>query len=72
MGISIAAAAVVFAVAGTLLYLIIIYNGLVRLRNDGNRAWAHIDVLLKQRLGSTDSPSDSAEKPACKDRRPFR
>jgi LemA protein len=50
MGISIvAAAAVFFIVAGTLLYLIIIYNGLVRLRNDSNRAWANIDVLLKQR-----------------------
>jgi LemA protein len=50
MGISIvAAAAVSFAVAGTLLYLIIIYNGLVRLRNDSNRAWANIDGLLKQR-----------------------
>lgn len=31
------------------MYLIIIYNGLVRLRNDSNRAWANIDVLLKQR-----------------------
>jgi LemA protein len=50
MGISIvAAAAVFFVVAGSLLYLIIIYNGLVRLRNDSNRAWANIDVLLKQR-----------------------
>ena len=50
MGISIvAAAAVFFVVAGTLLYLIIIYNGLVRLRNDSNRAWANIDVLLKPR-----------------------
>jgi LemA protein len=50
MGISVvAAAAVFFVVAGTLLYLIIIYNGLVRLRNDSNRAWANIDVLLKQR-----------------------
>jgi LemA protein len=50
MGISIvAAAAVFFVVAGILLYLIIIYNGLVRLRNDSDRAWANIDVLLKQR-----------------------
>jgi LemA protein len=50
MGISIVAAAAVFFVfAGSLLYLIIIYNGLVRLRNDSNRAWANIDVLLKQR-----------------------
>jgi len=50
MGISIvAAAAVFFVVAGILLYLIMIYNGLVRLRNDSDRAWANIDVLLKQR-----------------------
>ena len=32
-----------------LLYLIIMYNELVRLRNDNDRAWANIDVLLKQR-----------------------
>ena len=50
MGIGIvAAAAVFFVVAGILLYLIIIYNELVRLRNDNDRAWANIDVLLKQR-----------------------
>ena len=50
MGVSIvAAAAVFFVVAGGLLYLIIMYNELVRLRNDNDRAWANIDVLLKQR-----------------------
>src|SRR5205085_10363970 len=50
MGVSIvAAAAVFFVVAGVLLYLIILYNELVRLRNDNDRAWANIDVLLKQR-----------------------
>ena len=50
MGVSIVAAAVVFfVVAGLLLYLIIMYNELVRLRNDNDRAWANIDVLLKQR-----------------------
>ena len=50
MGIGIvAAAAVFFIVAGILLYLIIVYNELVRLRNDNDRAWANIDVLLKQR-----------------------
>jgi LemA protein len=50
MGIGIvAAAAVFFVVAGILLYLIIVYNELVRLRNDNDRAWANIDVLLKQR-----------------------
>ena len=36
-------------VAGVLTYAVILYNGLVRLRNDNDRAWANIDVLLKQR-----------------------
>jgi LemA protein len=36
-------------VTGLLVYAIIIYNELVRLRNDNDRAWANIDVLLKQR-----------------------
>jgi LemA protein len=37
-----------FAV-GILLYAIILYNSLVRLRNENDRAWANIDVLMKQR-----------------------
>ena len=37
-----------FAV-GVLIYTMILYNGLVRLRNENDRAWANIDVLLKQR-----------------------
>ncbi|SRR6266403_594205 len=50
MGTSIvAAAAVFFVLVGILFYLIILYNGLVRLRTDNDRAWANIDVLLKQR-----------------------
>ncbi|MGA8428733.1 MAG: LemA family protein [Candidatus Sulfotelmatobacter sp.] len=36
-------------IAGVLAYAAILYNGLVRLRNDNDRAWANIDVLLKQR-----------------------
>src|SRR6266849_7840607 len=36
-------------VAGGLVYTVILYNGLVRLKNDNDRAWANIDVLLKQR-----------------------
>src|SRR6202790_4770223 len=36
-------------VAGALIYLVILFNGLVRLRNENDRAWANIDVLLKQR-----------------------
>ena len=35
--------------AGVLVYVVILYNELVRLRNDNDRAWANIDVLLKQR-----------------------
>jgi LemA protein len=45
----VAAAAVFFVVVGILLYAVILYNELVRLRNDNDRAWANIDVLLKQR-----------------------
>lgn len=36
-------------VGGVLIYIVILYNGLVRLRNENDRAWANIDVLLKQR-----------------------
>jgi len=36
-------------IAGVLIYAVILYNGLIRLRNENNRAWANIDVLLKQR-----------------------
>ncbi len=35
--------------AGVLIYTVILYNSLVRLRNENDRAWANIDVLLKQR-----------------------
>ena len=40
---------VVLVVVGVFVYLITIYNSLVRLRNDIDKAWANIDVLLKQR-----------------------
>ena len=40
---------VVLFVVGAFIYLITIYNSLVRLRNDLDKAWANIDVLLKQR-----------------------
>ncbi len=43
--------AVALTLVGTALisYIISIYNGLVQLRNNINKAWANIDVLLKQR-----------------------
>src|SRR5256884_4784948 len=41
--------AILLFIAGALIYTVILYNELVRLRNDNDRAWANIDVLLKQR-----------------------
>ena len=38
-----------FIVAGLMIYLGTLYNGLIALRNDIDKAWANIDVLLKQR-----------------------
>jgi LemA protein len=43
------AMALLLFVVGVLVYVVILYNELVRLRNDNDRAWANIDVLLKQR-----------------------
>jgi LemA protein len=42
-------AAFLLFVVGVVVYTVILYNELVRLRNDNDRAWANIDVLLKQR-----------------------
>jgi len=39
----------ILLVVGFCIYFITIYNSLVRLRNDLDKAWANIDVLLKQR-----------------------
>ena len=44
-----ATAAIALFLAGVAIYAIILYNELVRLRNENDRAWANIDVLLKQR-----------------------
>jgi LemA protein len=50
MGVAILVGLVIFfVVVGVLIYLVMLYNGLVRLRNDNDKAWANIDVLLKQR-----------------------
>ena len=42
-------AAFFLLLAGAAIYAVIVYNGLVRLQNEIGRAWANIDVLLKQR-----------------------
>ncbi len=44
-----ATAAIVLFLAGAGIYSIILYNELVGLRNENDRAFANIDVLLKQR-----------------------
>ena len=38
-----------FVTGGLLAYAVTIYNGLVALKNDVEKAWANIDVMLKQR-----------------------
>jgi LemA protein len=38
-----------FAVIGLILYLVIVFNGLILLKVNIDKAWANIDVLLKQR-----------------------
>jgi LemA protein len=38
-----------FVVGGVVAYLVTIYNGLVAVKNNVDKAWANIDVLLKQR-----------------------
>jgi len=40
---------VLFVAAGSVGYLVTIYNGLVAIKNDIDKAWANIDVMLKQR-----------------------
>ncbi len=45
----IVAVALLFVVVGMLWYFITIYNGLVQCRNDIDKAWSNIDVMLKQR-----------------------
>jgi len=49
-GVVILVGLVIFlVVAGVFIYFITIYNSLVRLKNDIDKAWSNIDVLLKQR-----------------------
>ncbi len=40
---------VLFGVIGIVWYAVTIFNGLIQLRNDVDKAWANIDVSLKQR-----------------------
>jgi LemA protein len=49
MGTMITGLAFLIFIGGAIAYIVILFNGLVRLRNENDRAWANIDVLLKQR-----------------------
>ncbi len=40
---------VLFVVGGAIAYIVTLYNGLVSVKNNVDKAWANIDVLLKQR-----------------------
>ncbi len=50
MAIWIALGVILFILTGVILYVIVIYNGLVALKNNIDKAWSNIDVLLKQRF----------------------
>jgi len=41
--------ALLFAIVGLGVYAVMIFNGLIALKNDIAKAWANIDILLKQR-----------------------
>ncbi len=40
---------VLFLAVGVVTYLVTLYNGLIAVKNNVDKAWANIDVLLKQR-----------------------
>jgi len=46
---TIVALAFLFAILGLSTYVVMIFNGLIGLKNDIAKAWANIDILLKQR-----------------------
>jgi len=41
--------AFLFVMIGLVVYAVMIFNGLIALKNDVAKAWANIDILLKQR-----------------------
>ena len=44
-----------FAISGVVGYVVMIYNGLIALKNDIDKAWANIDVVFQR--ATTSSPS---------------
>ena len=41
--------ALLFGLIGLAIYVVVIFNGLISLKNNITKAWANIDILLKQR-----------------------
>lgn len=56
--VGLAAGLVFFGILG---YTIMVYNGLVRLKNNIEKAWSNIDVLLKQRSNEVPKLVDTAQ-----------
>ncbi|MDY6777446.1 MAG: LemA family protein [Candidatus Nanohaloarchaea archaeon] len=51
----------IIVVVGLLAYVVMIYNGLVRLKRNIEKAWSNIDVLLKQRRDEIPKLIDTAK-----------
>ncbi len=51
----------VILIGGLLVYAVMIYNGLIRLRRNIDKSWSNIDVLLKQRNDEIPKLIDTAQ-----------
>jgi len=69
---SIGSAVLLGLVVLTLVYGVVIYNGLVQLKHNLAKAWANIDVLLKQRHDDCPSWSRCAGSTSSSSRTPWR
>src|SRR5437762_3322609 len=52
---------VVVAIGAAVVYFVMLYNGLVQVKNNVDQAWANIDVLLKQRADELGKLIDSVK-----------
>jgi len=53
--------AFLFAIFGLIAYAITVFNGLIALKNDIAKAWANIDILLKQRHDEIPNPVETVK-----------
>lgn len=60
-GALLAGVAATLVVGGIIVYGVIIYNNLIRLRRNIDKAWSNIDVLLKQRSDEIPKLIDTAQ-----------